>query len=134
MAKLSAHPIMFMVVAAAMAVTGAAVPGGGLAAGRRSRFLLVNDPPLSPYSCSNKSADAVCLAPGSPGPACCGGQCVDTAASADHCGGCNKVCKHDRSTCCGGRCVDVLADRDNCGACGNRCSKKCNNGFCDYAL
>ncbi|RLM98389.1 stigma-specific STIG1-like protein 4 [Panicum miliaceum] len=98
---------------------------------RRSRFLLAN-PPLPSYACSKKSA-AVCLAPGSPSPACCGGQCVDTVASADHCGGCNKVCKHDRSTCCGGRCIDLLSDRDNCGTCGNQCNKKCNNGFCDYA-
>ncbi|CAN6328819.1 unnamed protein product, partial [Urochloa humidicola] len=62
----------------------------------------------SPYACSKKSA-AVCLTPGSPGPACCGRQCVDTTASADHCGSCNKVWRHDRSTCCGGRCVDLLS-------------------------
>ncbi|WVZ96629.1 hypothetical protein U9M48_042242 [Paspalum notatum var. saurae] len=142
MAKLAAQLLVMVLAAAAMVATeaaGAAAISGRLA-GRRSRFLLANgaasNPPLLPYpyACSKKSAAAVCLAPGSPGPACCGGQCVDTAGSADHCGGCNKVCKHDRSTCCGGRCVDVLADKDNCGACGNQCSKKCTNGFCDYAL
>jgi hypothetical protein len=57
---------------------------------------------------------------------------VDTAATAEHCGGCNKACKHGR-TCCGGRCVDLLSDKKNCGSCSNKCSKKCNNGFCDYA-
>ncbi|WVZ96581.1 hypothetical protein U9M48_042198 [Paspalum notatum var. saurae] len=138
MAKLAAQLLVMVLAAAAMVATdaaGAAAISGRLA-GRRSRFLLASNPPLLPYpyACSKKSAAAVCLAPGSPGPACCGGQCVDTAGSADHCGGCNKVCKHDRSTCCGGRCVDVLADKDNCGACGNQCSKKCTNGFCDYAL
>ncbi|CAN6333608.1 unnamed protein product [Urochloa humidicola] len=141
MAKLTVVLLMVLTVATAATFTDAA--GTTVAVGRqarRSRFLLANsnsgayNPPLpSPYSCSKKSA-AVCLAPGSPGPACCGGQCVDTMASADHCGGCNKVCRHDRGTCCGGRCVDLLSDRDNCGTCGNQCSKKCNNGFCDYAL
>lgn len=102
---------------------------------RSSRFLLANSSPPSPYyACSKKSAAAVCFAPGSPGATCCGGRCVDTAASADHCGGCSKVCKHDRSTCCGGRCVDLLSDKGNCGACGNLCDKRCSNGFCDYAL
>ncbi|KAL6619500.1 hypothetical protein ACP70R_031780 [Stipagrostis hirtigluma subsp. patula] len=105
---------------------------------RRSRFLLAtsnaayNAPLPSSYDCSKKSA-AVCLAPGSPGPACCGGRCVDTVSSADHCGGCHKVCKHGR-TCCGGRCVDLLSDKDSCGSCFNQCGKKCTNGFCDYAL
>jgi hypothetical protein len=137
MAKLTAIVLLMLMLAAATAgmVTDA---GGTLPAGRqqartrRSRFLLANSP--SPYACSKKSAAAVCFAPGSPGATCCGGQCVDTVASADHCGGCNKVCKHDRSACCGGRCVDLLSDKDHCGACGNQCSKKCSNGFCDYAL
>jgi hypothetical protein len=88
-------------------------------------------PLLSPYGCSKKTA-TVCLAAGSPGPACCDGQCVDTEASPDHCGGCNKVCKHGR-VCCGGRCVDLLSDKDNCGRCLNRCNGKCTYGFCDYA-
>ncbi|GJN35693.1 hypothetical protein PR202_gb24493 [Eleusine coracana subsp. coracana] len=65
---------------------------------RRSRFLLANTnvykPPLPSYECSKKSA-AVCLAPGSPGPSCCDGQCVDVVASVDHCGGCNR-CQHHR--------------------------------------
>ena len=135
MAKLTAIVLLMLLAAAATAgtvVTGAAgaIPGGQQA--RRSRFLLANSP--SPYACSKKSAVAVCLAPGSPGATCCGGQCVDTVASADHCGGCHKVCKHDRSTCCGGRCVDLLSDEDNCGKCGNQCGNKCSNGFCDYAL
>ena len=96
---------------------------------RRSRFLLVGGAahlPLSEYECSKKSAEA-CLATGT---TCCSGQCVDTVASAQHCGGCNKACKHGR-TCCGGSCVDLLSDK-NCGTCSTKCNKKCSYGFCDY--
>ena len=134
MAKLSIALLLTVLAAATVATISDA--GVTIAAGRharRSRFLLANSAVYNSYACSKKSA-TVCLAPGSPGPACCGRQCVDTAGSADHCGGCNKVCKLDRGTCCGGRCVDLLSDRDNCGTCGNQCNKKCNNGFCDYAL
>ncbi|RLN27828.1 hypothetical protein C2845_PM05G20760 [Panicum miliaceum] len=137
MAKLTIALLLTVLAAATVATISDA--GATIAAGRhaRSRFLLANsavyNSPLPSYACSKKSA-AVCLAPGSPGPACCGGQCVDTAGSADHCGGCNKVCKHDRSTCCGGRCIDLLSDRDSCGTCGNQCNKKCNDGFCDNAV
>ncbi|OEL34166.1 hypothetical protein BAE44_0004815 [Dichanthelium oligosanthes] len=98
---------------------------------RRSRFLVANNA-LPVYDCSKKSAP-ICLAPGSPGATCCGGQCVDTVFSPYHCGGCNKVCKNRLGTCCGGRCVDLDSDKDNCGKCGNQCSKKCSYGFCDYA-
>jgi len=132
------HTVLAAATVATISDAGVTIAAGRHA--RRSRFLLANsavyNPPLPSYACSKKSA-AVCLAPGSPGPwgpACCSGQCVDTVASADHCGGCNKVCKLNRSTCCGGRCVDLLSDRDNCNTCGNQCHKKCNNGFCDYAL
>uniref|UniRef100_A0A0E0DP54 4Fe-4S ferredoxin-type domain-containing protein n=1 Tax=Oryza meridionalis TaxID=40149 RepID=A0A0E0DP54_9ORYZ len=131
--------LLVLATAAAMAPTTsmATIPTG------RSRFLLAHqhgaadagDPYYRPlpsmYGCSEKSA-AMCVAPGSPGPTCCGGRCVDTAASGDHCGGCNKACKHGRS-CCGGRCVDLLFDRDNCGSCSNRCSKRCTYGLCNYA-
>uniref|UniRef100_M8C9R1 Stigma-specific STIG1-like protein 1 n=1 Tax=Aegilops tauschii TaxID=37682 RepID=M8C9R1_AEGTA len=78
--------------------------------------------------CSKKSAEA-CLVTGT---ACCSGQCVDTVAGVQHCGGCNKACEHGR-TCCGGRCVDLLFDKKNCGTCSNKCNKKCSYGFCDYA-
>jgi hypothetical protein len=140
MAKLAVVLLLAVLLAAATASTAFAngattIPPGDLRA-RRSRFLLANKiaapPPLpSPYGCSKKAA-AVCLAAGSPGLACCDGQCVDTETSADHCGGCNKVCKHGR-VCCGGRCVDLLSDKDNCGRCLNRCNGKCTYGFCDYA-
>ncbi|CAL4899860.1 unnamed protein product [Urochloa decumbens] len=137
MAKLTAASLMLLALLAAAAVSTASATGTtipGLKASR-SRFLLANsavyNTPWPSYTCSKKTA-AVCLAPGSPGPACCDGQCVDTAASADHCGGCNKVCKHGR-VCCGGRCVDLLSDRDNCGKCFNQCNSKCSYGFCNYA-
>ncbi|KAL6619498.1 hypothetical protein ACP70R_034637 [Stipagrostis hirtigluma subsp. patula] len=116
--------IMALAMAATATASRAEIPT------RRSRFLLANALPF--YDCSKKSA-AVCLAPGSPGATCCGGQCVDTVSSAYHCGRCNKVCKGPHPTCCGGRCVDLSSDKDNCGKCGNQCNKKCNYGFCDYA-
>jgi len=125
------HTVLAAATVATISDAGVTIAAGRHA--RRSRFLLANSAVYNSYACSKKSA-AVCLAPGSPGPACCGGQCVDTAGSADHCGGCNKVCKLDRGTCCGGRCVDLDSDKDNCGRCGNQCgNKKCNYGFCDYA-
>ncbi|KAK1693954.1 hypothetical protein QYE76_010651 [Lolium multiflorum] len=123
--------LIFTLLATASATT---ISAGPALQARRSRFLLVGgavQPPLPTYDCSKKSAEA-CLVPGSAGPACCGGHCVDTVASAEHCGGCNKACKQGR-TCCGGHCVDLLFDKKNCGSCSNRCNKKCNNGFCDYA-
>uniref|UniRef100_A0A0D3G5C7 4Fe-4S ferredoxin-type domain-containing protein n=1 Tax=Oryza barthii TaxID=65489 RepID=A0A0D3G5C7_9ORYZ len=135
--------LLLLLVLAAAAATAPTTSMATIPTGR-SRFLLAHqhraagagDPyyyrPLpSMYGCSEKSA-AMCVAPGSPGATCCGGRCVDTAASGDHCGGCNKACKHGR-TCCGGRCVDLLFDRDNCGSCSNRCSKRCTYGLCNYA-
>ncbi|KAF7086423.1 hypothetical protein CFC21_089711 [Triticum aestivum] len=119
-----------------LATAGALIPAtAGTSASlrppaRRSSFLLVGGTvqlPLTAYACSKKSTEA-CLATGT---ACCSGQCVDTAASVQHCGGCNKACKHGR-TCCGGRCVDLLSNEKNCGTCSNQCNKKCSYGFCDY--
>ncbi|KAL6619499.1 hypothetical protein ACP70R_031779 [Stipagrostis hirtigluma subsp. patula] len=133
MAKLITGVLLLVALAAAATtavVTGAAVPG---LQARRSRFLLPSSALYNPsYDCFKKSA-AVCLAPESPGPTCCGGRCVDTDVSANHCGGCNKVCREGR-TCCGGHCVDLLSNKDSCGKCGSQCYKKCTNGFCDYAL
>ncbi|EAY97326.1 protein STIG1-like [Oryza sativa Japonica Group] len=120
---------VFLFLLVALVVVSAAEASPEPLPARRSRFLLTSS---SFYSCSKKSAAAVCLAVGSPGATCCGGRCVDTGASGEHCGGCNKACKHGRS-CCGGRCVDLLSDRDNCGSCSNQCSNKCTYGFCDYA-
>uniref|UniRef100_A0A452ZGN6 Uncharacterized protein n=1 Tax=Aegilops tauschii subsp. strangulata TaxID=200361 RepID=A0A452ZGN6_AEGTS len=96
--------------------------------GRHQRKPGAVHPPLPAYGCSKKSAEA-CLVTGT---ACCSGQCVDTVAGVQHCGGCNKACEHGR-TCCGGRCVDLLFDKKNCGTCSNKCNKKCSYGFCDYA-
>ncbi|CAN6338096.1 unnamed protein product [Urochloa humidicola] len=131
--------ILLLVALLAAATVSTAFASGAIIPGlkaRRSRFrhansAAYNTPLPSSYTCSKKTA-AVCLAPGSPGPACCDGKCVNTEASADHCGGCNKVCKHGR-VCCGGRCVDLLSDRDNCGNCFNPCNSKCSYGVCDYA-
>uniref|UniRef100_A0A0D9WEJ5 4Fe-4S ferredoxin-type domain-containing protein n=1 Tax=Leersia perrieri TaxID=77586 RepID=A0A0D9WEJ5_9ORYZ len=125
MAKITAFLLFALVVSTAATATAVPVQ----LPVRRSRFLLATNSLL--YSCSKKSS-AVCLAEGSPGATCCGGRCVDTITSGDHCGGCNKACKHGR-TCCGGSCVDLLSDRDNCGSCSSQCSKKCYYGFCDYA-
>ncbi|VAH08958.1 unnamed protein product [Triticum turgidum subsp. durum] len=129
----AALPLLIMVLTTASALVPATA---GTSASpwppeRTSRFLLVAGavhPPLPAYDCSKKSAEA-CLATGT---ACCSGQCVDTVASVQHCGGCSKACKHGR-TCCGGRCVDLLSDKKNCGTCSNKCIKKCSYGFCDYA-
>jgi hypothetical protein len=118
--------ILVLTVLAAATVSATATVSAAPPA-RGGRFLL-SQPPLPTYGCSKKSGEA-CLVPGT---ACCGGQCMDTVASAEHCGGCNKACKHGRS-CCGGRCVDVLSDKKNCGDCSNQCLKKCHSGFCDYA-
>ncbi|CAM0957269.1 unnamed protein product [Alopecurus aequalis] len=112
------------IVSAIISITAAISSSQALPA-RRSRFLLVAGnvhPPLPSYDCSKKSAEA-CLVPGSAGQTCCGDQCVDTFASAEHCGGCNKACKHSQ-TCCGGHCVDLLSDKKNCGSCSNQCYKK----------
>ncbi|KAF0927148.1 hypothetical protein E2562_030594 [Oryza meyeriana var. granulata] len=129
--------LLALAVAAAMAPTTTAATSSSRIQVRSNRFLLVHnagDPYFRPlpsmYGCSKSTA--LCLAPGSPGTTCCGGRCVDTATSGDHCGGCNKACKHGR-TCCGGRCVDLLFDRDNCGSCSNKCSKRCTYGLCNYA-
>ncbi|CAM0903192.1 unnamed protein product [Alopecurus aequalis] len=123
--------LLFLMMLAIAASSASANPA---LLARRSRFMLVGGAvrePLPTYDCSKKSAEA-CLVAGRAGLTCCGGQCVDTVASAEHCGGCNKTCKHG-SMCCGGYCVDLLSDGKNCGSCSNRCDKKCNNGFCDYA-
>nr|XP_051202519.1 stigma-specific STIG1-like protein 1 [Lolium perenne] len=113
----AAFLLLLTVLATATATAISASPALPLPA-RRSRFLL-------------KSPEA-CLVPGSAGTTCCGGQCVDIVASAEHCGGCNKACKHGR-TCCGGHCVDLLSDKKNCSSCSNQCDGKCNQGFCNYA-
>uniref|UniRef100_A0A453PTX6 Stigma-specific STIG1-like protein 1 n=1 Tax=Aegilops tauschii subsp. strangulata TaxID=200361 RepID=A0A453PTX6_AEGTS len=130
----SVSPLLLITVlatASALVPAMAGTSASALPPARRSRFLLVGGtihPPLPAYDCSKKSAEA-CLATGT---ACCSGQCVDTVASVQHCGGCNKACKLGR-TCCGGRCVDLLSDKKNCGTCSNKCNKKCSYGFCDYA-
>ncbi|KAK3137197.1 hypothetical protein QOZ80_5BG0449040 [Eleusine coracana subsp. coracana] len=120
--------VVYLMVAVAIVIAPAVTADQVGLPARRSRFL-ANSLPI--YDCSKKSAD-VCLTPGSPGPTCCGGQCVDTVSSSDHCGGCHKVCNHGR-TCCGGRCIYLSSDKNNCGRCSNQCSKKCSYGFCDYA-
>ena len=80
-------------------------------------------------------SDATC---GS-GSACCGGACVDTQSSADHCGGCSpcdsgQTCVSGACTtaaatgcsastcgaghsCCGDSCVDTQTDPNHCGSC-----------------
>ncbi|KAI4981495.1 hypothetical protein ZWY2020_021987 [Hordeum vulgare] len=125
--------ITLLATARASGISSATASSSGTQhpSGRRSRFLRVGGAahqPLPVYECWKKSAEA-CQATGT---TCCSGQCVDTVASAQHCGGCNKACKQGRA-CCGGRCVDLLSDKKNCGTCSNHCENKCNYGFCDYA-
>jgi len=73
--------------------------------------------------------------------------CIDTAASADHCGACGAACAdgevcHD-SACacsgaglleCGGHCIDSSRSKENCGACGHICEARCVRGECDPVL
>jgi formylglycine-generating enzyme required for sulfatase activity len=74
----------------------------------------------------------------------CGGQCVDLASNAGHCGGCGKVCsggaicKAGECVCasgqerCGGQCVDLASNAGHCGGCGKVCSggAMCKAGKC----
>jgi len=91
---------------------------------------------------------------------CCGGDCVDVRASADHCGACatdggatcgatevccNGSCADAASCgtcmedcamsgreCCTGACVDTQGDENNCGGCGVECAagQVCCGGSC----
>ena len=68
------------------------------------------------------------------GQSVCGGICVDTRASVDHCGTCETACAVGQ-TCssggcaacgaglaaCGGACANLAVDPANCGACGVVC-------------
>jgi hypothetical protein len=74
----------------------------------------------------------------------CGGECVDTMTSNEHCGRCDNPCPMNGSSCQGGQCecmgalefcvdacIDVSADDTNCGACGHDClGGTCVNGRC----
>lgn len=77
----------------------------------------------------------------------CAGECVSTASSDQHCGGCNVACSAgefcDGGACatfcaqgttdCGGACLVTSSDRANCGGCGVACSsgEYCDSGTCD---
>ena len=80
----------------------------------------------------------------------CGGQCVDTRASAQHCGACGMACAAGQvcvngacmqscpgtqTLCNGSVCVSTATDREHCGACGNVCpaGQACSNGRCATA-
>jgi len=77
----------------------------------------------------------------------CGGQCVDTRASAQHCGACGMACAAGQvcvngacmqscpgtqTLCNNSVCVSTATDREHCGACGNVCpaGQVCSNGRC----
>jgi alpha-tubulin suppressor-like RCC1 family protein len=69
-----------------------------------------------------------------PGPiAYCNGQCVDTTADPDNCGGCNVPCAG--GACCSGECKDTTADPANCGGCNNLCfaGEQCMASMCRCA-
>lgn len=81
----------------------------------------------------------------------CGGQCVDPATDADHCGGCDDPCHqpsngtgicadevceiscHEGYDECDGDCVDLDSDPDHCGDCEVSCDEEdvCSEGACD---
>ncbi|WP_255636740.1 MXAN_6577-like cysteine-rich protein [Hyalangium versicolor] len=79
----------------------------------------------------------------------CGGVCVDTQSSLQHCGGCDQACSAGqvcsqgacKSQCaqgqteCGGTCVDTRSNVSNCGSCGTACSESqvCKDGGCVLA-
>ncbi len=74
----------------------------------------------------------------------CGGVCIDTSTSRQHCGRCGNECSGNmeciNSTCgcsnnkteCNLNCVDLQTDLYNCGHCGNRCAdtQTCENAQC----
>ncbi|MEZ4338460.1 MAG: pre-peptidase C-terminal domain-containing protein [Sandaracinaceae bacterium] len=79
----------------------------------------------------------------------CGGSCVDTSGSTQHCGGCDQACAATEvcsaGTCrapmmcegglvdCGAGCTDTGFDDDHCGSCGAACpfGQGCNDGTCE---
>lgn len=88
----------------------------------------------------------------------CGGSCVDTRSSADHCGRCDNACLERPNappTCRNGACVlacsgtfadcdfnqttgcevDLNTSAENCGLCGRAClsTQSCVNGLCQTA-
>lgn len=79
----------------------------------------------------------------------CEGQCVDTATSALHCGGCGlacgpgEVCSAGACTLycpesqklCGDACIDPMTDRDHCGTCDSACGdgEICMNAACEVS-
>jgi hypothetical protein len=81
---------------------------------------------------------------GESGTTLCGGSCIDTNVSAQHCGVCNNSCPSGQvctdGTCgcpnntksCNGACVDVSKDSNNCGDCGVVCMapQTCSGGMC----
>jgi len=89
-------------------------------------------------------------------PACCGGGCVDTTASLEHCGACGAACRpaHATGACVASQCtaptceagwgdcnglagdgceVHLLTDAVHCGACGTRCGLPHATAGCDGA-
>lgn len=73
----------------------------------------------------------------------CGGSCVDTQTSTEHCGACGQACATGESctdgscggctaTECGGDCVDTQTSNLHCGSCDNACTapEACDAGTC----
>ncbi|KAI6704569.1 hypothetical protein NL676_007531 [Syzygium grande] len=53
----------------------------------------------------------VCRAAGSPGPDCCGKQCVDVATDRLNCGACGKRCRYGEM-CCRGELREFIGQRE----------------------
>ncbi|TNE51840.1 MAG: hypothetical protein EP343_02985 [Deltaproteobacteria bacterium] len=97
---------------------------------------------------SSLCVSGVCQCP--QGKTSCGGTCVDTATSTQHCGGCgirckgnatckNGVCDSCEDVCYSGsypRCTNTNTDANHCGYCNAMCSsgtRGCNKGKCACA-
>ncbi|KAG6557436.1 hypothetical protein Mapa_000708 [Marchantia paleacea] len=131
---------LLLVLASAVLMTvgtaGASESGSmksGLGSTFRGRTLLQAGVDRGRFPDCSRNASA-CLDPRltPDGPDCCFGRCFNIRTSANHCGGCGRLCGY-RQTCCSGRCVNLQIDELNCGRCGVVCDDGCENGICGYS-
>jgi expansin (peptidoglycan-binding protein) len=118
------------------AVGGSSVVGGASGAAAGGSLSVGGTPGVSGSGGSGGGCPA--------GQTDCGGLCIDTKTSAEHCGGCGLACEAGRpcmagvcacpmgQTMCGTTCADTQSDAANCGMCGNKCmaGTPCTAGTC----